>query len=82
MSKHHYLSLPDFGLPMPRKMQLAPIPTDDGDELTRAIVQDPIAHDDNWELSERPDTDELESYWQHVEEDMQNDLEWKAQTEQ
>lgn len=82
LSKHHYLSLPEFGLSMPRKMQLEPIPVDDGDELTQAISRDSAEHDDNWELSERPDTNELESYWQHVEADMQSDPEWKPQTEE
>lgn len=72
MSKHHYLSLPEFGLHLSRPMELAPIPTDD-DELARSIERDPVDHDDNWELSERPDTTELESYWQHVEEDILSD---------
>jgi len=80
MSKHHYLSLPNFGLTLARPMHLAPVPSDDDDELTHAIVRDPVTHDDNWELSERPDTNELESYWQHVEQDMQSDPDFKAQT--
>jgi hypothetical protein len=77
ISKHHYLSLPDLGIGLPHPMQLASIPDDD-DELAKAIDRDPALHDDNWELSERPDTTELESYWQHVEEDMQNDPDTKA----
>lgn len=72
MSKHHYLSLPEFGLHMSHPMKLAPIPSDN-DELARSIERDPVDHDDNWELSERPDTTELASYWQHVEEDLLND---------
>jgi len=78
MSKHHYLSLPDFGLGFSRPIQLTPVPADDGDDLTRAIVADPDDHDDNWKLSERPDTNELVSYWEHVEQDMQNDSEMKS----
>ena len=79
ISKHHYLSLPDLGLGLTRPMRLAPIPADDGDDLTRSIGRDPELHDDNWELSERPDTSELESYWQHVEEDMEKDPVGKLQ---
>lgn len=81
ISKHHYLSLPEFGPLMPRKMQLAPIPVDDGDELTQAIGRDADDHDDNWELSERPNTGELESFWEHVEQEMQNDPDRKLQLE-
>ena len=76
LSKHHYLSLPNFGPVLPHSMRLAPV-VDDTDELTQAIIHDPIDHDDNWELSERPDTTELVSYWEHVEEDVRNDPEWK-----
>lgn len=74
MSKHHYLSLPSFGLGLSHPMHLAPVPADD-DDLTKAIIADPVEHDDNWKLSERPDTGELVSYWEHVEQDMQNDPE-------
>lgn len=80
ISKHHYLCLPDFSLGFSKPLELTPVPADD-DDLTRAIGADPAAHDDNWELSERPDTNELESYWQHVEEDMQNDPVDKAASE-
>jgi len=75
LSKHHYLSLPHLEFALSHPMQLAPV-RDDGDELTQAIVQDPVEHDNDWELSERPDTQELEKYWVQVEEDVRNDPEW------
>lgn len=81
LSKHHYLSLPDLGLGFSRPMELTPLPTDSDDLLTQAIAADPAEHDDNWELSERPDTRELQNYWQHVEEDMQADPDAKLSTE-
>lgn len=81
MSKHHYLSLPDFGLGISKPIQLTPVPVDDDDDLTRAIVADPAAHDDDWKLSERPDTNELVSYWEQVEHDIQNDTKERAGAE-
>jgi hypothetical protein len=78
MSKHHYLSLPDLGLGFSRPLQLTPVPMDDNDDLTRAIITDPDAHDDNWKLVERPDTNELVGFWEQVEHDMQSDSDLKT----
>lgn len=72
--KHHF-DLPHISFSTSR-MQLSPVPVDDDDELTQAIVQDPVDHDDVWELSERPDTDELTQFWSEVETDVANDPEW------
>lgn len=74
MSKHHYLSLPEFSFHLPHQMKLAPV-HEDADSLAQAIANDPIDHDDNWQLSERPDSGELESYWTHVEDDLRKDPE-------
>ena len=55
---------------------MAPIPADDNDELTQAIASDPIDHDNNWTLDERPDTSELEAFWSEVARDLKKDPEW------
>lgn len=78
MSKHHYLSLPDLGLGFSRPLQLTPVPADDSDDLTRAIITDPDAHDDNWKLVERPDANELVGFWEQVEQDMRSDSDPKT----
>lgn len=75
LKNKHHLDFPHLTFSMPHSMQLSPV-TDDDDELTAAIVHDPIDHDDDWELVERPDTNELESYWEKVERDVRNDPEW------
>lgn len=57
-------------------MQLSPVALDDNDELTQAIVNAPIDHDDNWELNERPDFQELNQFWTAVVDDVAHDPEW------
>jgi hypothetical protein len=50
-------------LPTPQKqMQFAPIPTDDGDELSRSIDGDTATHDDNWDLHEEVDSVNLNNF--------------------
>lgn len=74
--KHTYhLDFPHITFTMPHSMSLTDVPTDD-DELARAIVDDPIDHDDNWQLTDRPDTEELEQYWTTVEDEIKSDPEW------
>lgn len=75
MKHEHRFELPHLSLSS-NPMQLSPVPADDNDELTQAIIQDPVAHDDVWELSERPDTNELTQFWSEVEADVANDPEW------
>lgn len=75
LKNKHHLDFPHLTFSLPHQMQLSPV-MDDGDEITAAIVNDPIDHDNNWELVERPDSEELERYWQRVEEDVKNDPEW------
>lgn len=73
--KHkHHLDFPHITLSA-SPMQLSAVPVDD-DELSQAIVNDPVAHDDIWELSERPDMGELTKFWSDVETDVANDPEW------
>lgn len=73
--KHtHHLELPHISLTN-HKMELSPVRIDN-DELTQAIVEDPVAHDDTWELAERPDTEELTQFWSEVEADVAQDPEW------
>lgn len=73
--KHHF-HLPSITFDSHPPLQLAPIPTDDDDELTQAIATDPIDHDNNWTLDERPDTSELESFWSEVTSDLKSDPDW------
>jgi hypothetical protein len=73
--KHtRHFEIPHLSL-LDEPMRLSNVPIDN-DELTQAIVEDPIAHDDTWELSERPDMGELTKFWSDVETDVANDPEW------
>ena len=73
--KHHF-HLPNITFDAHPPLELEPIPVDDGDELTQAIAADPIDHDDNWTLEERPDQTELESFWSEVTNDLKKDPDW------
>lgn len=74
--KHHF-HLPTITFDSHPPLELAPVPVDDdGDELTQAIQSDPIEHDNTWTLDERPDTQELESFWTTVTEDLKSDPDW------
>jgi hypothetical protein len=75
-NKHHL----DFSYVVERvkpshKLELAPVPVDD-DELAQAIDNDPVVHDDRWELSERPDAAELTKFWEDVVTEVKQDPEW------
>lgn len=70
-----HLSLPHLRLRRSQSVQFTQV-IDDTDELTQAIVTDPAAHDDEWELDERPDTSQLEAYWDEVEDDIEHDPKW------
>ncbi len=70
-----HLELPHFSLSSPAPLQFSPI-VDDDDELTQAVYADIDEHDDNWELSERPDGSALESFWETVEQDITKDPKW------
>lgn len=74
--KHKYhLDFPHTTFHMPHSMSLSSVPADD-DELAQAIVNDPEDHDNNWQLTNQPDSEELEQYWTNVEEEIKNDPEW------
>ncbi len=70
-----HLSLPHLQLHRAQPLQFTPV-IDDNDELTQAIVDDTVQHDDEWELDERPDTSQLEEYWDEVEDDIEHDPKW------
>ncbi len=73
----HHIHLPSLTLGSHAPLHLVPVPvSDDDDELTQAIAADPIDHDNNWTLEERPDTSELESFWSEVSSDLKSDPEW------
>ena len=74
MKHKHHLDFPHITLSA-HQMELSPVLAD-SDELTQAILDDPIAHDDDWELNERPDTQELTQFWSEVEADVANDPKW------
>jgi len=69
------LHLPHFDLAPPRPMQLSPV-REDNDELMQAVQADPDEHDNNWELNERPDGAELDTFWNSVEDDVRRDPDW------
>lgn len=77
IKKSRSFSLPRLSLGGSRPMQLSAVPVDE-DELTQAVVGDTKDHDNNWELTDRPDTDELEAYWGAVEQDVRKDPLWIA----
>jgi hypothetical protein len=70
-----HLSLPSLSLRQPKTLQLSPV-VDDDDELTTAVQADPIDHDDNWQLTDRPDEAELDQFWTKVEDDVKKDPSW------
>jgi hypothetical protein len=70
-----HLSFPHIQLRRTQPVQFTPV-TDDNDELTQAIATDTAQHDDEWELDERPDTTQLEAYWDEVEDDIEHDPKW------
>jgi hypothetical protein len=45
-----------------KQMKFAPI-EDDDDELSEFIKNDPLAHDNEWDLHEVIDPDKLEAFW-------------------
>lgn len=70
-----HLTLPHLPSLWPHTLQLSP-PEAENDELIEAIDEEMLQHDDDWQLSERPDTKELTQYWEKVEDDIQHDPEW------
>lgn len=76
-NKHHI----DFSYVIERvkpshRLELAPVPADDNDELTQSISQDPVVHDNQWELTERPDATELTKFWDTVVSEVKQDPDW------
>jgi hypothetical protein len=71
----HHFSLPRLSV-SGSPLQFKPIPIDENDELSRAIIDDTATHDDQWELNERPDMGELTAFWSEVEADVAKDPEW------
>lgn len=74
--KHtHHFKMPGWSLAGTMPMHFAPVIADD-DELTQAIEHDAEDRDDQWQLTERPDTNQLEQFWSQVEADVAKDPEW------
>ncbi len=74
-----HITFPRFRL-WPHRLKLSR-PTPENDELITAIDADSAVHDDNWQLSEHPDTKQLTEYWTEVEEDIKHDPEWQKISE-
>lgn len=72
--KHHF-HFPEITFDSHPPLELAPVPASD-EELTQAIENDPVDHDNNWTLDERPDTTELDSFWSEVTSDLKKDPSW------
>lgn len=70
-----HISLPSLGLTQAKPLQLSPV-IDDGDELTQAVKADTVDHDDNWQLTDRPNETELDQFWDKVEKDIAKDPSW------
>lgn len=69
-----HITLPHIVL-WPHQLRFSrPVP--ENDELIEAIDDEILQHDDDWQLSERPDTKELTQYWEKVEDDIQHDPQW------
>lgn len=74
---------PKYNIDLPAlpsiQLQAMPVefdpPVEEDDELIQAIEEETTSQD-VWQLQERPDPTELESYWRKVEADIQNDPEW------
>ena len=67
--------------PFLNQIQLQPEPINEDDELAQAINDDPIVHDNNWQLTEYPDGEAIEHFWQEVAEDIHKDPDWYDFTE-
>jgi hypothetical protein len=74
IKQKHHISLPHIQFSS-APMVFEPVTADD-DELTSAINNDPLDSDNNWQLNERPDTNELVAFWTEVEQDVANDPKW------
>lgn len=70
--KNHFtVSFPRLFASKP--MQLNPVAIADDDELSLAIENDAFERDNAWELTERPDVNELVKYWEFVTHDIRKD---------
>jgi hypothetical protein len=71
MTKNQLLeTIANFGR---KPVAFEPIPVeDDNDELTRAI-NDPIYHDNQWDLHESVDGEALEKFWDDASKDLEPD---------
>lgn len=75
LKRKHKINFPSITELLPHSMQLSPVIADD-DELSQAIANDPIDHDNRWTLTERPETGQLEQYWDNVVADIKSDPSW------
>lgn len=74
--KHkHHLDFPHLQFNLMQPMQLSPVMADD-DELSQAIDRDQEYQENDWELAERPDSQQLENFWSEVQRDVRHDPDW------
>lgn len=74
LKQTYHIALPQITFRSPA-MEFAPV-CDEDDELLSDIAQDQLSDDNNWQLTERPDADQLAAFWGTVEADVQKDPEW------
>lgn len=70
MKHKHHLDFPHFTFPLTHNLAFEKVSVDQQMEENIRI------HDDDWQLDERPDTAQLEQFWQRVEDDVSRDPEW------
>ncbi len=74
IKRTYHFQAPKIDL-FPKKLVLSPVPSED-DSLIQAIENSYIERGDNWVLSHVPDVQELESFWEKVQNDLYRDPEW------
>lgn len=68
------LTLPSLSL-LSGPMRFSPV-VNDGDELLTDLDSQFTTQDDQWTLTERPDSAELEQFWDAVVADVRKDPDW------
>lgn len=74
--KHkHRIDFPHITFSAPHPMELSAVPADD-DELAQSIDSYSAEHENDWVLTDTPDTSELDKFWSTVVEEIKDDPNW------